>query len=725
MAGLLSLQLLAGSAQPTSADLDGSGLLVNAESSRLTIETRFLHLELNLINPAVDVLRVAPRGDAQFGQSIGSLQEEGQAAGRRLQSSLDDPDGARVTWTGGGVDPQARVEGIDLGPHATVSWNITAFSHRPMLIIQREVAVRPSLDSQGLTVSVPSAPDGVDPSTLAHMLQEGTYRLEVGPASLERPGGLVGLLAVDNPELTFSARTDSPDRVIGRQDPNLVTLGFSKRLPFRASAVNQELVTLQFGWDNDYLAARSDGMPEIERRLLASGYYGNAVLTPNLGTMLTASMRDYRGSSWSRDTDYAIQGYSYVLDDLGAVRNTLQRFIDRIDKVGVVPEFILLNGEYGNRQSWDSMANVLEAVHSYVAKTGDFDFYRRNEEPLKRALAWIRALDVNGDGLPDRDVFPYGYTDTVENGPLHTYAVAKFYAAFQGAAELETAAGRDARPLRAYLQTMRTSFSRPLSAGGYWNPETGYPIAWKRADGRVFTAFETFGVFEAIRVGLLTDPNQLASVAAWLDANRDAFLNGNSYPERLMIGGYDLAVKKAEVPLEKLWIMDCNAPWITGISVPARVALNRLEDARNMLAVYASSANRRTPHAEFGAGPQAVFGPGETQDGGRLWDNWSWFNAVYGTHFGLRLTIPALEVAPAPLDPRFGRRATGLTYQQAHFELELLDGGYSLSMDQPRRVVLKPPAGYSMVEVNGDGQVLPQRAFTTQPGATYVAVGRR
>jgi hypothetical protein len=725
LAGLLSLHLLASATERSSAQLAGDAPVVSSDGNRLTLQTRFLHLEMDLRSPAIDVLRVAPRGDAQFGQSVGSLREEGQAVGRRFQSGADDSDGARVTWTGGGVDPQARIEGIDLGPHATASWMITVFSHRPMAIIQRQINVDPSLDSHGLSVTTPSAPDGIDPSTLAYMLQEGTYRLEVGPASLERPGGMLGVLAVDNPELTFSARTDAPDRVVGRQEPGSVTLGFSRRLPFRASATNQELVTLQFGWDNDYVTARSDGMPEVERRLLASGYYGNAVLTPNLGTMLTASMRDYRGSTWSRDTDYALQGYSYVLDDLSAFRNTLQRFVDRIDKFGVAPEFIMLNGEYGNRQSWDSMANVIEAVHTYVAKTGDVEFYRRNEEPLKRALAWIRALDVNGDGLPDRDVFPYGYTDTVENGPLHTYAIAKFYAAFQSAAELDTSIGRDPRPLRAYLQTMRASFGRPLATGGYWNPETGYPIAWKRADGRVFTAFETFGVFEAIRVGLLTEPAQLASIAAWLDANRDAFLNGNPYPERLMIGGYDLAVKKAEVPLEKLWIMDCNAPWITGISVPARVALDRLEDARDMLAVYASSANRRTPHAEFGAGPQAVFGPGETQDGGRLWDNWSWFNAVYGTHFGLKMTVPALEISPAPLDPRFGRRASGLTYQQAHFEIELLEGGYKLTMDQPRRVVLKPPAGFSKVEVNGDGLIQPQRAFTTAAGASYVVIGRR
>ena len=53
----------------------------------------------------------------------------------------------------------------------------------------------------------------------------------------------------------------------------------------------------------------------------------------------------------------------------------------------------------------------------------------------------------------------------------------------------------------------------------------------------------------------------------------------------------------------------------------------------------------------------------ETADGGRLWDNWSWFNAVYGTHFGLKMTIPALEIEPAPLYADRGQRLAGQTVE--------------------------------------------------------------
>jgi hypothetical protein len=579
---------------------------------------------------------------------------------------------------------------------------------------------REPVDGVALTVVSPIAPEGTDPASLARMLNLATYRPEVGPAVLEQEGGLLGLLAVDNPVLSVSARSEQPGRVTGRTEGNDLALSLLRRFaPSTGASQLTATANFRFGWNNDYRIARSDFAPDLESRLLNAGYFGNAVLTPKMGALLSASMRDYRGSIWSRDTDYALQGYGYVLEDMAVFRNTLQTFLDRTEPNGVAPEYILVDGQYGNRESWDSMANVIQATYTYVAKTGDLDFYRRNEAVVKQALGWIRALDTDDDGLPDRDIFPYGYTDTVENGPLHTYAIARFYAAFQAVAELDEAIGRDGQAERSYAHSMQTGFSRPLAAGGYWNPATGYPIAWKRASGAVYTTFETFGIFEAIRVGLLTNPTQLRSIAAWLDANRDAFVNGNAYPERLMIDGYDLRTRKAEVPIEKLWIMDSNAPWITGISVPARVALGRLDDARAMLDVYASSANRRTPHAEFGAGPLGRYGAGETQDGGRLWDNWSWFSAVYGTHFGLNMRPRELEIAPAPLDANRGRRLYDVTYQGAHVNLDLLNDGYRVQLDEPRRLLLRPPAGFSRIEVNGDGLIQPTRQLTTVAGTLY------
>lgn len=712
---------LAGLSTPRLAAADPAAV-VHADGGRLAVETPFLHLEFNLQQPALDVVRVAPDGSGRYGGNIGTIVDEAQANGRQLRAPTSDSNGVRAGWTQLERGVRITIEDIDLGATASVSWALLVPDDQPRFTLERTVVLRvPQAESQGLAIITPLVPDGTDPASLARVLAGRTYRPEVGPATLQVDGTTLGLLAVDNPELTFTAATSQPGRVVARTEGSAVALAISHPLAApRPGTRATEQIEFRFGWDNAFLQAHSDFAPQVESRLLGAGYYGNAVVSPALGPVLSASMRDYRGSVWSRDTDYALQGYSYVLDDMSVFQNTLQKFLDRVDSQGVAPEYLLLDGRYGNRQSWDSMANVIQATYTYVAKTGDIEFYRRNQAAVRRAAAWIRALDLDDDGLPDRDIFPYGYTDTVENSPLHTYAIAKFYAALQALADLEDAIGRDGQPWRDYTERTRARFSQPLDAGGYWNPATGYPIAWKRANGDMVSEFETFGVYEAIRVGLLRDPDQLASIAAWLSANHDAFLNSNAYPERLIIGGYDLRVKKSEVPLDKLWILDCNAPWITGLSVPARVKLGLLQDARQMLDVYRSSANRRTPHAEFGAGPLARYGPGETDDGGRLWDNWSWFSAVYGTHFGLTMKLHALEVAPAPLDDSAGRQLWGVSYQGAHVTMELLEDGYRISLDAPRRLVLYPPYGYNAIDVNGDGNLQPRRELSAQPGVAYV-----
>ena len=139
-----------------------------------------------------------------------------------------------------------------------------------------------------------------------------------------------------------------------------------------------------------------------------------------------------------------------------------------------------------------------------------------------------------------------------------------------------------------------------------------------------------------------------------------------------------------------------------------------------MLDVYATSSNRSTPHAEFGAGPLGRYGPGETLDGGRLWDNWSWFSAVYGTHFGLRMTPRALEIEPRPLDAVGGRQLSGVTFQGAHIDVGLEDNGYWVVLEKPRPLVLRPPYGYRAIDLNGDGDIQEVRTITPAAGAATV-----
>jgi hypothetical protein len=71
-------------------------------------------------------------------------------------------------------------------------------------------------------------------------------------------------------------------------------------------------------------------------------------------------------------------------------------------------------------------------------------------------------LDSDNDGLPDRDIFPYGYFDSVENGVMHTYAIASFYAAYREMAELLDLIEEDGSHYRSYAEQMRLAYNRPL-----------------------------------------------------------------------------------------------------------------------------------------------------------------------------------------------------------------------------------------------------------------------
>jgi hypothetical protein len=283
--------------------------------------------------------------------------------------------------------------------------------------------------------------------------------------------------------------------------------------------------------------------PDIDTLLLEHGYQRNIIDIRGVRG-LRASQTSYTTSIWSRDLDYAISGYSLVLDDMSVFRGSIELFLARTDEAGVVPEAIHSNWpeelDYENRQSWDSMPNIIHAGYVYVAKTGDHDFYRTHRDTLQRVGTWIANLDQDGTGLPDNDIFPYGYYDSVTNGVMHTYALAKFYTAFRELAELERAIGQDGAVWEGRATKLREGFHRPFNEGGYWPDDQAWPIAWRKADGRVVRVLETFGVFAALQSGLIIpqDGAHYQDLVRVLDTHFSDLTGGPS-PMKLTLGGYE------------------------------------------------------------------------------------------------------------------------------------------------------------------------------------------
>jgi hypothetical protein len=609
-----------------------------------------------------------------------------------------------------------HLDDFQIGDAARSSWSLALSRAAPTVTLDRvDRLLRPG-DVSATAVAV-QATHGVRDRLV---LVSGTaYTLAEQPIDRLGNHGLYGVVHRD-PALSFTAASAELTRARGERAGGQDVLLLYTDRPTAMNATIQTSVRFQVGPRIGLQQTTSTFSPATESFLLAAGYYGNMFVSERNGRVLTASMVLYPDSVWMRDVAMATRAYGHVLDDGRPFRNTLTQFLRRTSAEGVVPEYFDEAGNAENRGAWDAMPDLIHGVYAYAAKTRDVGFVTEHFETLVRVRDWIRRLDTNDDGLPDRDIYPYGYFDSVENGVMHTYAIASFYQAHLELAELADLIGRDGAAYREYAERMRFAFNRPLDMGGYWQAERGYPIAWKKADGRVVDGFETFGVLAAVRVGLIVDEERLRGLARLLRERRDEFLNQNAFPARLMLGGYDAALLRSGVPPARRWLLDTNAPWIVGHDVAVRARFGALDDATVMLARYEDAAAQYPPMAEFGAAPTARHGGGETQDGGRLWDNGAWFDAVYGTHYGLRPTPRVLIVQPNPLRRAPDDQADGLLYQNMRFRLTVRADGYTVTvLDGPARQVAFHPTGrYQRVSVNG-GPQQPTHTLTVRPGETY------
>lgn len=461
----------------------------------------------------------------------------------------------------------------------------------------------------------------------------------------------------------------------------------------------------------------------FENLLLENGYTANIIdIRGRQG--LGASRTDPIDAIWARDLDYATSGFSYVLGDMQVLRASIELLLEGVTGDGVVPEGLFSNQTgyvYGTDSdgAWDSMPNLISAVYTYVAKTGDYDFYRTHREALQQIGTWIVRLDSDGNGLPDRDIFPHGYYNSVHNSVMHTYALAKFYGAFIALAELERAIDEDGSIWTQRADRLRQGFHLPLDQGGYWPNDQVWPIAWRQGDGSVVNVLETFGVFEALHSGLIA-PADAARYRSLLDALRDqvpTLLNG-PVPMRLVVGGYEQSVRRDVVPANEQWKLDASAPWIVGLAAPEYAADDDRDSANALMQAYA--AMDRVPR--LAAGPNDRYGAGQ-EGGGGAWERAAWFMAIYGGHYGLKLTPAALIVRPRPFTAVPDDGIQNVSYQGAYVQLALDPDNrtYRIQVSRPTLVHLWPMGVAHRMRID-DGPAQSDALLILQPNHEYVIV---
>lgn len=466
---------------------------------------------------------------------------------------------------------------------------------------------------------------------------------------------------------------------------------------------------------------------QMDQLLLDNGYTKNIITLFGKSGLRASQVGPANQSVWVRDLDYAMSGYSYVLGAMTDLRQSVELFLDRTTANGDVPES--LSTRYGVIMSpniWDTRPNLIHAVYAYVAKTGDSAFYRTHRAKLLQAGEWIVRLDENGDGLPDKDDFLYGWYNSVKNSVRHTYAIAKFYAAFRELAELEAFIGEDGSIWEERARTIREGFHQPAAprGTGYWLSGQAWPIAWYRSDTSVVDVLETFGIFEAVRSGLIapSDGERYDEMLQSLHANINAFIDAPA-PMRLTLEGYDRELLRTDTYVPD-WKLDASAPWIVGIAAPVYAQAGFPDDALKLLDAYAQMAWRTTPPVlQFAAGEKARYGAGEDNVYGLAWDSAAWFLAVYGGHYGISMTPAALIIEPHPYQSIPNDRITNLSYQGCLIEMKLdtEKQTYRVTSDQPVRALLRPMREADQIEVN-DGPAQDEADIILEPGEEYVVV---
>jgi serine/threonine protein kinase len=453
--------------------------------------------------------------------------------------------------------------------------------------------------------------------------------------------------------------------------------------------------------------------PGLEAGLLQNGYAAN-IINIGGGRGLQPSQSEPTRHTWVRDLDYATSGYGYVLGDMSVLRENIGLFLADVEPNGIVPDVYNAQSGYGLNRAWDSMPNLINAVYVYVAKTGDRAFYRDNRQKLQWIGEWIANLDTDGDGLPDRDVYPYGYYNSIENSVRHTYALAKFYAAYTQLAALEQSIGEDGATWEQRAIALREAFHRPFDEGGYWSNDLAWPVGWRDASQEPVRTLETFGVFEALQSGLITPEDAGYQPLMTALANRLPDLMVGPTPLRLTLNGYPPNLLRSVV--REPWKADASAPWIVGPAAPAYAAAGHPEQAAELLNAYTAAAG---PDALVW---QLVATDGSGREGrGGAWGSAAWFMAVYGGHYGLKLTPTALIIEPHPFTTITDDGVQNLSFQGAIVQLRLDPASqiYRVQVDQLTSVILRPMGNATQIRVN-DEPFGPEAAIVLQPGLEYV-----
>lgn len=141
----------------------------------------------------------------------------------------------------------------------------------------------------------------------------------------------------------------------------------------------------------------------------------------------------------------------------------------------------------------DSNPDFVVNIAELYDQIGDLKWVKTHQLSCEKALEWIMKRDSNDNGLVEMMTDSYkekrgsDWIDIIWAAYENAFVNAKLYRALVLWADIEKQLGNTTKEkyYKQFSEKLRTSFNKPISDGGFWDPEKKCYIHWRDKDGSV------------------------------------------------------------------------------------------------------------------------------------------------------------------------------------------------------------------------------------------------
>jgi hypothetical protein len=181
--------------------------------------------------------------------------------------------------------------------------------------------------------------------------------------------------------------------------------------------------------------------------------------------------------------------------------------------------------QWGNL--FDSNTDYVINVAELFQINGDIEWVRSHKRSCEMALGYLLERDKDSDGLVEVDAASHteekgsDWIDVIWASWENAFLNAKLYYALIQWAHVEEITGDEikAEKYSAFAARCKNSFNRPVTDGGFWNPEKGWYVYWRDKDDSIHGDNLVTPVnFMAIGYGICDDSSRKKAILDKIEA---------------------------------------------------------------------------------------------------------------------------------------------------------------------------------------------------------------